>query len=105
MKLIRRPNIEMYEGIIVTKDTELEYKTEDVEQSIKDLVFKSKTTIRGNGFTSVYDTVIELQEGDVILFADENRGYIKPVEAFVTVDEAIQDLECIRSLGEENVQD
>ncbi len=104
MKFIQRPSIEMYDGVKVTKKTCLNYETEFVTQTLKNLVFKSKTVIKGDGFTSTYTTTIKLNEGDVLIFADENRGYIKPVEALVTVDEAIEDLTSIRSLGEEDVQ-
>ena len=44
-KFISKPSIDMYGGIKVTKDTTLEYKNENVEQVLKDLVFKSKTTL------------------------------------------------------------
>ncbi len=98
-KFIRKPSIDMYAGITVTKDTEFEYKNENVTQSLKDLVFKSKTTVRGEGYKSTYNTVINLEEGDILIFEAEGRGYIKPVEGFVTVAEAIEELECIKDLG------
>jgi hypothetical protein len=83
----------------VTKETELEYKNENVKQTIKDLVLHSVTKVRGDGFKSKYDTTIQLQDGDVLIFEDEGRGYIKPVEGFVTIEEAISDLENIKDLG------
>ena len=48
---------------------------------------------------SKYDTTIQLADGDVLIFEDEGRGYIKPVEGFVTIEEAIADLENIKDLG------
>lgn len=101
MKLfIRRPNIELLPGIIVTKNTELTFKNENVKQSIKNLVLHSVTTIKGDGYKSKYDTTIQLNEGDVLIFEEEGRGYIKPVESFVTITEAIDDLENIKDLGD-----
>lgn len=97
-KFIRKPSIDMFGGIKVDKDTTLEYKNENVEQSLKDLVFKSVTTVKGENFTSVYDTTITLNEGDILVFEEEGRGYIKPVEEFVTVKEAIEELENIKDL-------
>lgn len=97
-KFIRKPSIDMYGGIKVDKDTTLEYKNENVEQTLKDLVFKSVTTVKGENFTSVYDTTITLNEGDILVFEEEGRGYIKPVEEFVTVKEAIEELENIKDL-------
>ena len=97
---IRKPSIDMYSGIRVDKDTVLEYKNENVEQTLKDLVFHSVTKVKGDGFESVYDTTIHLKEGDVLVFEEEGRGYIKPVEEFVTIAEAIEDLTNIEGVGE-----
>lgn len=101
---IRKPSIDLFPGIIVKKDTVFEYSNENVEQRLEGLVLHSITKIRGEGYESVNDTTIHLAEGDVLVFEEEGRGYIKPVEAFVTITEAIEDLENIRGVGE-NVQD
>ena len=96
---IRKPSIDLYPGIRVTKDTVLEYKNENVKQTVKNLVFHSVTKVKGEGYKSKYDTTIQLQEGDILVFEEEGRGYIKPVEPFVTIDEAIEDLTNIKDLG------
>lgn len=98
-RYIMKPNIDLYTGIKVTKETELEYENENVKQTLKDLVFRSKTTVKGENFESVYDTTINLNEGDVLIFEEEGRGYIKPVADFVTIAEAIDDLTNIKDLG------
>ena len=95
-KFISKPSIDMYGGIRVDKDTTLEYKNDNVEQTLKDLVFISKTTVKGVDYESVYNTTINLKEGDILIFEEEGRGYIKPVENFVTVEEAIEELECLK---------
>ena len=97
-KFISKPSIDMYAGIKVTKETKLEYKNENVKQTLKNLTFKSITKVKGEGYESEYHTTIHLKEGDVLVFEDEGRGYIKPVEEFVTVSEAIKELECIKDL-------
>lgn len=97
-KFIRKPSIDMFGGIRVTKDTALEYKNENVQQTLKNLVFKSVTKVTGEGYESTYDTTIQLKEGDILIFEEEGRGYIKPVEEFVTVKEAIEELKCIENL-------
>lgn len=97
-KFIRKPSIDMLAGIRVTKDTVLEYKNENVQQTLKDLVFKSITKVNGEGYESEYNTIIYLKEGDILIFEEEGRGYIKPVEEFVTVKEAIEELKCIEDL-------
>lgn len=96
---IQRPSVELHPGIVVDKDTVFEYKNEHVEQTLKDLVLHSITKVRGENFESVYDTTIQLQEGDVLIYEEEGRGYIKPVEKFVTIAEAIEELACIKDLG------
>ena len=97
-KFIRKPSVDMYAGVRVDKDTTLEYKNDNVEQTLKDLVFHSVTKVKGENFESTYDTTIHLKEGDVLVFEEEGRGYIKPVEEFVTVKEAVEELNCIIDL-------
>lgn len=96
---IRKPSIDMYPGIVVDKNTVLEYKNENVTQTVKNLVFHSVTKVKGDNFKSKYDTTIQLKEGDILIFEEEGRGYIKPVEDFVTIEEAIGDLTNIKDLG------
>ena len=97
-KFIRKPSIDMYAGIKVTKDTKLEYKNDNVEQTLDNLVFHSITKVKGESYESTYDTTIYLKEGDVLIFEEEGRGYIKPVDSFVTVKEAVEELNCITDI-------
>ena len=96
---IMKPSIDLYPGIRVEKNTYLEYKNKNVRQTVKDLVFHSVSRVKGDGFRSKYDTTIELKEGDILLFEEDGRGYIKPVEPFVSIEEAIEDLSNIKDLG------
>lgn len=96
---IRKPGIDLYPGIQVDKDTVLEYKNENVQQTLKGLVFHSVTKVKGEGYESVYDTTVHLKEGDILVFEEEGRGYIKPVEQFVTIADAIDDLTNIKDVG------
>ena len=95
---IRKPSVDLYPGIRVDKDTVLEYKNEHVEQKVENLVFHSVTKVKGEGYESTYDTTIHLQEGDILVYEEEGRGYIKPVEPFVTIAEAVEELSCIKDL-------
>ena len=96
---IRKPDITLYPGIKVTKDTVLEYENENVRQTLKNLEFHSVTKVTGENYESVYDTTIRLNEGDTIVFEEEGRGYIVPVDHFVSIAEAIEDLQNIKDLG------
>ena len=96
---ILRPCIDRYPGVRVTKDTVLEFKNEKVEQKLENLVFHSVVKVKGENYESVYDTTIHLKEGDILVYEEEGRGYIKPVEPFVTIAEAIEDLTNIKDLG------
>ena len=98
LKFIRKPSIDMYAGIKVTKDTKLDYENENVKQTLDNLVFHSITRVVGENYESEYNTTIHLQEGDVLIFEEEGRGYIKPVESFVTVAEAVEELDCIKDI-------
>lgn len=99
MNYIVKPSIDLYPGIRVDKDTNLEYRNENVEQTIQNLKFRSVTKVKGDGYESTYDTTIELKEGDILIFVEDGRGYIKPVEPMVTVEEAIDDLVNIKDMG------
>lgn len=98
---ILRPNISLYPGIRVDKDTKLEYRNDHVEQTVEGLVFRSVVRVIGETFNSVCETTVQLQEGDILIYEEEGRGYIKPVESFVEIQEAIKDLENIKELGGE----
>ena len=97
---IRKPSIDLFSGVRVDKDTVLTYENENVKQKREGLVFRSVTKGKGEGFKSKYDTTIYLKEGDVLVFEEEGRGYIKPVEEFVTIAEAAYDLNNIKGVGE-----
>lgn len=96
IKVIRTPEIEMYPAIKVDKDTKLEYKNDNVVQKIENLILKSKTKVTGEGYKSTYSTEVKLEEGDILIFEDDSRGYIKPVEKFTTIEEAIELLNNIK---------
>lgn len=99
MVFMRKPSIDLFAGIRVDKDTKFEYKNENVEQRLEGLLLHSITKVSGENYESVYDTTIRLNEGDVLVFEEEGRGYIKPVEEFVTIQEAIDELSCIKDVG------
>ncbi len=101
-KYIIRPDVTMYNGIRVTKDTCIIRNTESIQQSIENLTLSTKTHVEKENYTADYETKVFLEEGDVLLL-DEERGYIKPIEAFVSVAEAIDDLENIKE--DEDVSD
>lgn len=98
---IRKPSIELYTGVRVDKDTVLEFKNDHVEQKIENLVLHSVARVKGEGFESVNDTTIYLNEGDILIFEEDGRGYIKPVGGFTTIAEAIDDLTNIKDVGGE----
>lgn len=94
----------MFVGVRVTKETELSYEHGNVKQTIKDLVMHSVTTVNGDGYEGTYDTKVTLNEGDILIYEENVRGYIKPVEDVMTVTEAIEELKCIEDIkGVEDV--
>ncbi len=97
-KFVENPNITLYDGIIVKKNTKLTYKRKNVKQTLENLVFRSITKNKGDNYSSTLDTTIKLNEGDVLIFDGEERGYVFPVNKFVTVDEAVDDLKCIADI-------
>lgn len=101
IKLIRQPSIDMVPGIKVTKETEITFEKEGVKQTIKDLVLDSEITVNGEGYESIHKTKVFLNEGDVLVFEEKGRGYIKPLDRFVTIEEAVEDLRCTAEVWKE----
>lgn len=97
-KFVLRPNVELYPGVRVDEDTELDYSNESVSQHLECLTLHSTTHVAGEGFESVWQATIHLQAGDILIF-DEKRGYIKPVEPVMTALEAAQELQIVAEMG------
>ncbi len=95
LKLIRQPNINMVAGIRVTKDTDISFENDTVKQSIKDLVYHGVVKIKGDNFEGTNEITVTLNEGDIVIYDGDERGYIVPAQRFMTVDEAIEELKCV----------
>lgn len=95
-KFIIRPSIELYPGLRVDKDTVLEFKNDHITQKVENLTLHTVATVKGEGYEAVYDTTVYLKEGDVLVYEDEGRGYIKPTEPMVTIQEAVEELSCLK---------
>lgn len=86
-----------FEGIKVTKETKLEFKNDKVEQKIENLKLYSKTTIKGENFKSITDLEMDLQEGEILLLEEENRGFFLARNIVIgTVDEAIDEYKFLK---------
>ena len=98
---VEQPSIELKEGIKVTKETELSYKNDTVEQELKDLVLKTIYREEGtngyNKYVSESYVTIELNEGDILLF-HETRGYYMPPYPVETIDDAISDINALSDI-------
>lgn len=95
-KFIQDPSAEVLIGLKVEKNTKIKFKNQYVEQKIENLKLYTKQTIKGQGYKSTINTEIKLKKGDVLLFEEEQRGYIKPVENFVSINDGIEILECVK---------
>lgn len=108
---VEQPVLDLKEGIKVTKETELHYQNEKVEQVLKDLVLETILDEEGSNGINTYKSKsylsINLNEGDILLF-DENRGYYMPSYPMTSIDDAISDISSLdgipryRDLDEEN---
>ena len=79
-----------YDGIKVTKETKLEYKNDNVEQTLENLVLITivKSKDEALGYEMETKTKIYLKEDDYLVF-DEVRGYVKPLSEMIPKDEYI----------------
>ena len=90
---VMRPETTCYYGIKVTKDTKESFKNEHVKQTIENLVLKTEYKIKNDRFKSVTKTEIKLNEGEILLLEEENRGYFLPKDVAIgSIDEAIEDM-------------
>lgn len=100
---VEQPNIDLKMGVKVTKETELTYSNDKVEQELKNLVLETMLEEEGsngvNTYTSKSYLRINLNDGDILLF-DENRGYYMPPYPVESIDDAISDIESLKGLAE-----
>lgn len=97
---VSKPSVALYPGVKVTRDTALDYENEHVKQTVRNLVLHTEAKVKGDNYESESYTKVYLQEGDVLIFEEADRGYILPYgQSFVTVSEAIADLEAIKDIG------
>lgn len=98
---VEQPSIELKEGIKVTKETELSYKNNKVKQKIKDLVLETTLTEEGtnglNSYRSKSNVIVNLNDGDILLFHGE-RGYYMPPYPVETIDDAISDINSLTDI-------
>jgi hypothetical protein len=98
---VEQPNLDLKEGIKVTKETTFGYSNEKVKQTLKDLMLKTVVENVGtNGFNTYKSTSsieLDLNEGDILLF-HEDRGYYMPPYPMTTIDDAICDITSLSNI-------
>ena len=98
---VEQPNLDLKKGIQVSKDTEVSYKSEKVEQVIKDLkldiIMDDEGTNGINSYKSKSHITVNLNEGDILLF-DPSRGYYLPPYACTTIKQAAEDLAALQGV-------
>jgi len=99
-KFIFKPDITLYSGVLVNKDTKLEYKNDNVEQKLENLVLEMTTYTKENNYEARSNLVFHLNEGDILLF-DEEVGYQVPRVPMTTLKDALIDIEAIQSFDKE----
>ena len=103
---VLKPDIRPYKGLKVTKETKLEFKNDRVDQKVENLKLTSKYIFENEKFKSTNLLELNLEEGEVLLLEEENRGYFLPQDGYSTIDEAIGDYETLKNALEgENKDD
>jgi hypothetical protein len=95
-----KPDITLYTGVLVTKDTKLEYENENVEQKLENLVLDMTTHTKENNYVATSHIVFDLKEGDILLF-DEEVGYQVPRLPMSTLENALEDIDALQSFDKE----
>lgn len=99
-KFILKPDITLYSGVQVNKETKFEYKNENVEQKLENLVLEMTTYTKENNYEARSNLVFHLSEGDILLF-DEEVGYQVPRVPMTTLKDALEDIDAIQSFDKE----
>lgn len=98
---VEQPSIDLMAGVKVTKETEITYSNDKVEQELKNLVLETMLEEEGTNGVNTYKSKsyisIKLNEGDILLF-DESRGYYMPSYPVESIDDAISDIESLRGI-------
>ena len=95
---VEKPDLKPYEGIIVDKNTKLEYKNDMVEQKLENLKFVSKYVKDTKKYKTTSIVEINSDEGEVLLQEEEGRGYFLPADStpVESIDEAINDYKSLK---------
>lgn len=88
---VLRPDLTPYEGIKIDKNTNLEFENENVKQKVEDLILTTIQTEKTEKYEVESKLIVHLEEGDVLLFENEARGYFLPVQPIGTIETAIKD--------------
>ena len=106
---IERPDLTPYEGVVVDKDTNITFSNGIVKQEIKDLKLVSKVVNKTDKYKITNILEINLEEGEIILLENENRGWFLPKEQtdITTINNAIKDYEALKEalIGEVDIND
>ena len=94
-QFIIKPDVTLYHGVRVDKNTKLEFKKDGVEQIIENLELKSKKVSKTDDYENEYKVTVFLKEGDILIL-DEDDGYIKPLQEMYTIQQTIDELELIK---------
>ena len=94
-KFVVKPDLTLYSGVLVNKDTKLEYENENVTQKLEDLTLEMTTYTKENNYEARSNLTFHLNEGDILLF-DEEVGYQVPRIPMSTLKDALGDLEAIQ---------
>lgn len=93
---VMKPDLTPYDGVKVTKDTCLTFENEKVKQEIKNLKLKSISTFKSEKYSTKSELEVNLEEGEILLLEQENRGYFLPLNVGIcTINEAIKDYEAL----------
>lgn len=93
---VMSPDLTPYEGVKITKETELTFENEKVKQSVKDLKLISEYKLVFPKYTTYNRLEMNLEEGEILLFEGENRGYFLPSDIIpCTIEGAIEQYEAL----------
>lgn len=98
IRFIKKPSLQFYAGIQVNEDTKFEMQNEFLHQTLENLVLTTTKVVSGDGYDATYKSTVYLEAGDILIHNGDDHGYVKPVESFCTIADAINEFELVKDL-------
>ena len=91
MKILEKPDLTLYEAVVITKDLVLDYENDHRKQHIENLVLTTTDYEEKPMYDMTTTANVKLEEGKYLIL--EENGYIYPLNEVCTLEQAIEEMQ------------